>query len=488
MVRPVLLDAEGVLEDCFAVPEGRRNLDEVKLSLLRLICESGAVQYEVPLKVANTLVLSGLKGFESLPVDSALIDRLFQSYAGMSAHEYYLLVNGAWSLIISSGKGLINLDQFLRTSTDPAGLTAKARNVLNSMSRTCADYGEDTLDQTLERYSSKYRASAYFSKSPFLKLSETHFLCVSHPYLRLQLTSKFIAKALFFARQAEPTVRGRTQLSQFMGKDRLEPFFKELCNIWAPAGGHYDEYLYEQGTEDSSCDRIVFEDLNGEPCITLIQLKLKALTEMAHYATSWEVITADFAKAFSECIYKSINFLYRLEHARSTGRLRPEHRETSERITAAGRFVFLGIVPELPPIFTISFAREALMQEVRSELDSDVRKWMEERFPDGITWHLMDLSEFEIFLSAKTGLSLGPEIIDYILQNQVDQNPIRLDGTIPQSFRSFIINKYGEADKAGARRIPKMLSGLEKVFKSITADSRQLMFQKPGDTANIVES
>lgn len=354
----------------------------------------------------------------------------------------------------------------------------KAEAVLNSISKRQTEYAKDKLDQSLDKYSEKFKSSVYFSRWPTVKMNDIHYMCVSHPFMKLQLTSKFVAKVLNFAREDNPMAKGKTVMADFIGKKRLEPYFKELCDIWNPAGGHHDEYRYTKG-EDSP-DRIIFEKLRGKKCATLVQLKLKSLRETSHFTTSWQDIADDFAKSYSDCIFKSLNFLFRLEQAIKNGKANENHIELSKKILRQERFVFVGISPDIPPIFSICWAREVLIKEVENKINQvpGLKEWVKTKFPKGYVWHIMDLADFQMFMSAKERTYFSDEISSYIRKSGVDDIPLGNDGSMPVSFRTFIVNKYGESDPKVGRRLNTFIPELESLFMGLKDDTASWMFKK----------
>lgn len=474
-VTSVVREAEGVKDDFFNIPEGDRANEQAKLSLTRLVCEAGVFQYEFTYKIANNLILSGLKSFGNLSKDHCEVDRLFQKYTDLSAHEYIMLLMGAW--VISEKNAILNLQSFTEKTTNPEAFRKKSEKLFNSLAKDHGDYKRENLDTNLEKYSPKFKPSAYFSRWPLIKMSQDHFACVGHPFMRLQLTSKYISKALSFAREDNPEANGRTVLADYLGKSRLEPFFKELCNIWNPPGGHYDEYPYVNGAE--SADRIIFEKLGGRGCATHIQLKLKSLTANAHFAVSLDEISKDFSKSYSDCVFKSLNFLFKMEQAVCINKSNPDYVDLNKKILEQERHVFIGISPDVPPIFSLSWSREILMAEVLSKIAkvAGMQDWFQKKFPAGVIWHIMDLADFQIFLSTGNTQCLADEIADYILKSKIDDLPMGNDGSMPASFRTFIINKYGENDPRSGKRIKTLLPQLQKIFIELKDDLGNWLFK-----------
>ncbi|MBY0383576.1 hypothetical protein K2X05_00320 [bacterium] len=440
-----------------------------------MVADTGLFQQEVIYKVANTLVLSGIKPFRNLGVEKKPVDFLFKKHVGISAYDYYLLLFGLW--INSERTPIFNIEHVLSKVRRKIEIVDIGKRLCLELSKTPADYHHSKLDKNIESLSAKYRGSAYFGLHPLIAIGSNFFACVAHPFLRTHVTSKFIQKALALAREEEPELQGRTTFSKFVGELRLEAYFRELCDEWGPSGGHHDEFIYSK--EMKSSDRIVFEDVDGVPFGTLIQLKLKSLPTNVHFAESWDEIGNDFGKSFADCIFKSIKFLYNLQKANTGNQIDSKFRDLCSKILALENYCFLGVVPDLPPIFSICYARQALEAEVAKKISKDKKLsvWFHNSFPDGYLWHIMDLTEFQFILSAPKDTSLAQEICLYVNGTGVDSEPLQGDQTMPPSFKNFLIARYGTEKNGGGKRLSNFNPRLLSIFTEAKDDVGYFLFR-----------
>ncbi len=471
----IVREAEGLQENWTRTQNSTIQKEQAKLSMVRTVADTGLFQQEVIYKVANTLVLSGIKPFRNLGVESNSVNFLFKKYVGISAYDYYLLLFSLW--INTERTPIFNVEHVLSKVRRPKEIVDFGKKLCLELSKTPADYHHTKLDQQIESLSAKYRGSAYFSLHPLISMGNNFFACIAHPFLRTHITSKFIQKALALAREEEPTLEGRTSLSHFIGVHRLEEYFRELCDEWGPSGGHHDEFIYSK--EMKSSDRIVFEDVDGVPFGTLIQLKLKSLPIKVHFAESWEEIGNDFGKSFADCVFKSIKFLYNLQKANTANQIDAKFRDLCSRILALENYCFLGVVPDLPPIFSICYAREALEAEVAKKVSKDKKlsAWFHKSFPDGYLWHIMDLTEFQFMLSTPKKTSLAKEICLYVNGTGVDSEPLQGDQTMPPSFKNFLISRYGTEKNGGGKRLSNFNPRLLSLFIEAKDDIGYFLFR-----------
>lgn len=467
-------EAEGVEDEFYNKDTGSVASDEAKLALIRLICESGMFQYELIYKFANNLILTGLKGFKNLKENPTEVERLFTKYTNESAYHYFLGLFCLWTM--SEKHPAFSIDGLTENMHEPERWAKFFTNMLDSISSDIAEIGQSDFDKQLANLPGKFRGSAYFSLYPFISLNKSLYSSPGHPFVRLQLSTKFLQKSLAYARKDNGNADS-SSLSNLIGKVRFEEFLGELITNWDPATEHYDEYKYDQGKD--SPDRIVFEEINGELATTLFQLKLKTLPVQVHFGLSWQDITNDFSKSFCDSVFKSLKYLYNLDKLQSQGRLKMNN-EISEKVLSSKKFLFIGLSPDVPPIFTISFAREKLLKLIIDKIKSEnMEKWFDSRFPQGIDWHILDLSELQMLFSVKNSLSIYEEFKDYIENSGIDEIPISKDGTLPASFRSFIINKHYDNSNSESPRITKLIPELSDIFFEAKDQVGKLMFNKP---------
>lgn len=123
-------------------------------------------------------------------------------------------------------------------------------------------------------------------------------------------------------------------------------------------------------------------------------------------------------------------------------------------------------MPDLPPIFSICYARQALESILDKKISKDKKlaAWFQSKFPDGYLWHIMDLTEFQYMLSTPKGTSLAEEICHYVNSCGVDQEPFRGDMTVTPSFKSSLVDRYGTLDGFGNKRLHNFNPRLKNIF------------------------
>jgi hypothetical protein len=321
-------DAEGVFSDsyvAFVRPSGPsdplRTREELRLNAIWMLADNLIFQGDMLPRLGAALVLTGLAGFRRLRAEPDQTNGLFSRRLGVSAYDYVLVTLAIWA--VSRGRPLIELP-LLRDGPPREEVERDTRKVVAMLARR-ADQMRDLSDApTIAAYSGKSLPSALFQRWPLVQLNENQFLVSAPPFLKVQLTSKFLTKALAFARlESSPAERGRTPYSAFVGQQRFEPFVRELCDLWCP-GQHFDEYEYLRSGNQRSADRIVFERHGRGEVAILLQMKLKMVLEATHFGATADALTTDLGSALSETVYKSIQFLAALAKAEASGSLRPE--------------------------------------------------------------------------------------------------------------------------------------------------------------------
>ncbi len=474
-------EAEGVIPDDLAqaqrtnagdLASHRAVLAAARRALVSNLCEGYAYQSSIVYRVANTLVLLGLKSFRGLAASSDEVDSLFNEFVGLRAYDYVLTLFALWSLAVKGSA--LDSRFFLSEGPRRNELIVPVGSVIEELAR---DFDKYRLFEDLpqaESYTGKARACAFFSRWPLIRLNEHQFIFFAHPFFKIQIASKSVTKALALARKRE---RGepRTAFSQWLG-GRLEAFFSELCELWRP-GEHFPEYEYIQGQK--SPDQIVFERHGSKEVACLFQLKAKMLTEAAHFGSSDESVRRDLAGAFSETLYKTIQFIVRAEAAARNERLKPENAALTRRILGCERFCMIGIVPDMPSVFTFRDMREILLEEVESHLEPGEREWFRQHFVRKCVWHVMELEEFERFLSIPQGERQIYKRITGYLREADPAGDIIKRGLLPSNFRSYLIRKFGRYDAAtNERRLDLYVPELRELFNEFAADARKYFSTK----------
>ena len=444
-LRPLLVEGEGVYPDRF-VEYFHVNNDASFRQALRTLtwtqCSNGQYQGRFMYQISNLLVLTGLAGFGQLQPNPVLVEQLFQDSINVSAMEYFQCLFALWTI----GCQGIRFDsqRVYGGLTGNPNFERALRMVVDDLSfRVDEDIANPALSG-YSGYSGKTLAEAIFSKKPLIQLTERNYLISGHPFLRIQMTVKFLQKALAFARIREGVPS--TRFSQFVA-GRLESFFGELCSAWNPIGGIFNEYLYSAQGNEKSPDKIIFEKQTRNDVVTLVQIKTKMLRDETHFGISDGPLEDDVDTAFSEMISKSITYLFNLDIGLRTGTLNPQTAELSRRILAAKKVCLVGLSPFLPPIFSNFVFRQELIQKVQQNVGEEVWSWFTSRYEykKKWFWHIIDLEEFEVFISSPPEkVNLFDEVSQYICQCAVDNYPFGPDPnpTLPDNFRSFVIKRH----------------------------------------------
>lgn len=457
--------AEGIDFD-FAVEKGAgQSKDDILRTIIWILSSNHQYQGDMPHEMANNLILSGLSSFGSLKVDSQLIDNHFTKNVGVTAKEYFIILFALLSLAYK--QFTFKKMELLRNIKHKEHMQPALEAVLTSLSFKSDEQLNSAIFGHSKDYSGKAKAEAIIALRPFLQVNDELFLCAGSPYLKIQCTRKFLPKALYFARQ--DTGKASNPLSNFIGESRLEPFFKELCNIWAPSEGHFDEYYYEPIDSAKSCDRIIFEKTDdGSEIAILVQLKAKTLIEASLFGGKFEAVKKDIQSAFSEMLYKSVNYLSAAKEKLEQGRHRSDSADITTRILAAKKIVFLGISPDVPPIFTSKPVREIVEEKVVSEVSAGSWKWLNEHY-ERVYWHIISLHEFEAFLCIPKEYQVFHRTIhDYFVESELETNPISADMGLPDSYRSYILKKYCTPGADG--KYIMFLPELQRVFDDFQKD------------------
>lgn len=310
-------------------------------------------------------------------------------------------------------------------------------------------------------YSGQRIAEALFARKPLMKIADSRYLISGHPFLKIQMTHKFLQKAFDFARKVEG--EKSSKFSQFVGK-RLERFFDELCSYWDPLNGHHVEYEYIKKSNKKSSDHIVFEKDGNDDVVLLFQVKTKDLLETVFYGTSKDTLEVELGK-YCEFIYKSIIYLYELNNAVKQKNLRGDYKAISERVLSAKKCCLVGVTPIDPAIFTILAMRKKLIFAVENKVGSTVWKWFQEKYEAGNwNWHILGLEHFEIFLNLpKAQRNFHDCFQQYLKASGIDSVLADKVYGIPDSFRNFIIKRFEM--KRNFEEVPNLKFVFENYFK-----------------------
>ncbi|PTL84357.1 hypothetical protein DAT35_04475 [Vitiosangium sp. GDMCC 1.1324] len=385
-----------------------------------------------------------------------------------------LTLVGLWSFALQNPA--LDTRTFLQDGPKRQELAPAFSSVLDELSLRFDEFRGLDVFPVAQEYTGKARACAFFSRWPLIRLNDHQFIVAAHPFLKIQVATKSITKALALAREDEGG--GSTMYSRWMG-GRLELFFGELCELWRPSG-HFGEYEYLAKGSEKSPDRIIFEQHGSKNVACLFQLKLKMLSEATHFGAKDESIRKDLASAFSETIYKTVKFLVRAETAVANGQLREDNADLTRRILKCDRFCLVGIVPDMPSVFTFGDLRSMLLTEVKANLNASEREWFDRHFSSRCVWHIMDLHEFEFFLSIPAReRELYKRLLAYFRDADVN-GPFIRDEKLPTNFRTYLIRRYGRPAPATERhRIDSYVPELFSIFAGTIEDVSRYFALKP---------
>ena len=471
-------DAEGVQSDSYvnASTADERKASNV-LHMIWILCENSIYQGDFVYKLVNQMIITGIVGFRNLPEDGDWTERLFQTQLGISAYDYFLALFGLWSLTQKFGH--INTEKLIKDGSRKEELTKICQLVIDELSLKHNEYSKKAETAPYNTYSGKSLPLSLFSRWPLINLNDELYANAGHPFMTIQLTSKLLTKSLALARTEEKI--GDTKYSQYLGLNRLEPFFSELCDIWQPSGGHYPEYEFEQKTNARSSDRIAFERHGSSNIAHLFQLKLKSLKEASHYGVSIDPVLSDLKGAFSKLVSQSVKFLFALQKSANANKLRDEHKALSRRILSADKYCFIGIVPDLPSVFVFKQLRDQVIQDVEAALLADEKDWYDKHLKGKFLWHIMELPEFETFITLpEKNRDFYKILSKYLRDSQIDRHAIDENGFLPRNFRSYAIMKYGTKKLPdGSRKLGLHQPDLGDLFEKLKLDVNRFFFGNP---------
>ena len=453
--------AEGVVPDDYFNEDGSPNSEVMHLDWLATLTNNSLFQGDTFHEITNIMILCGLKGYKGLAANPGPINSIFQSKTGNSAENYFRILFSLWCM--SLNKFFVNTNTLFKNSSIPEELKEIAEAILEDLSIEIKN-GHTKL-QFADIYSGKAKPMAIFCRLPLIKVSPVHYLFSGQPFLKVQVTSKFLNKALQFARDVEG--RGSTEFSSYLGKDRFEDYFFELTKDWLTKNDYKREYRYLSNNTDLSPDFICLEKHGSSNVAHLFQLKLKMPTEKTIYGHSFEDVDRDLNK-FSELIYKSIQYLYKLHVALENGTLDNETKEYSIRVLAAKHCCLFGVIPTSPSIFSTIITRKRILKSALENISQDELEWFTRKYANGkrFHWYIFSLPDFQSFLGLpEEKQHLFKEFKRYIQNSEIDKVLIKKN-YIPPDFRSYLY-KYHSNKKYKIKYNEELHSIFDKYFEEI---------------------
>lgn len=457
-------DAEGIDFD-FSVRNPTPSSENLVSMFAWVLSSNHLYQGDAIHEVANTLVLSGISSYKSLPVDTTLIDTHFANHVAVTAKEYLMTLLALWAY--SRKDFIINKQSFLRHSENKERIASALESILESLSfrvdlpLTAPEFSHAST------YSGKAKSEAIITLRPLIKVQDEVYLSSGQSYMALQMSRKFITKALFYARQDHGSAM--SPLSTFIGETRFERFFNELCSDWTGATG-FSEYFYDYaGNSLKSPDRVVFESHGTSEVATLFQLKGKPLLESSLFGGDYAKLVNDIGSAYAEMVYKTVQFLNSAKSLIASGRHNPSTKHITERIFGCRKILLIGVSPEIPPIFTTAPVRKILEDRVKTIVGQAM--WDEvHTYFDKVYWHVISLTEFQAFLCLpKHKRDFHKTIQAYFQLSRIETEPVNLH-SIPDTYRSFVLKKYGVKVK-GKNGYIKPNAELEALYKVFSEEA-----------------
>lgn len=470
--------AEGVQGDDYCATD-QPSREAILLNWIWVLCSNHVYQGDTVHRVANALILTGLYGFQELAPNSTETDKLFsQKTAAKCAKDYVSCLFALWTL--TRHHIIVNRDAMLRGTPNEETLKPVLDEIVKQLSCHLNEPFTSKVFSFAATYSGKALAEAIFLRFPLITVADGRYLASGHPFLKGQMTNKFLPKCLALAREIEGIPD--TRYSGFIG-DRLEAFLKQLCSYWDPSRGHEDEfeYLTSNGHEKSP-DRIVFERRKNDETAVLFECKVKLVKEATHTGASWKALESDLAASFSKSIAQGIKFLYDIHHGIKLDKLTPEKKAVCERLRKVKRVALVGLTPDLPPIFVSKPIRDLLMTKVKERTGDDVFDWFTTQYRHWY-WHVLDLEELETFLTLpKRKRMFYYELSRYLKRSRIDVDQSPSGGKLPADFRNYLIWNHGAKSDSDEHRILESIPGLSAVFESQMEEIKKYFFQSPTPT------
>lgn len=184
------IHADGVEPDDFVTtkPNTSQRIPAAVRFATWLLAENHAYQAPILNRVANALILLGLKGFQRLEALPQKTDHLFRQGVGLSAYEYLLTLFGVWSK--ARADSLIDLQTLLPVQARGPEHHERLRALVEQLSLRFDEYKDPTVTAFAQTYTGKARACALFSRWPLVRLNDTQFMSAGHPFLKIQIGTK----------------------------------------------------------------------------------------------------------------------------------------------------------------------------------------------------------------------------------------------------------------------------------------------------------
>lgn len=458
--RDALKAAEGIQADAFFKSNDRSTQI---MDVVAVLCSNGIYQTQTKFQFVNVLVLTGLKGFGKLGSAPELIEDLFQKKASISARDYFFILFSLWAMARKTHT--LHTDHAMKSSTRAHELTVALERVLDDLALETRTPLSDSKLSFLSKVTGKSKGEALLIRKPILRSSSKHLHLSGHQFIKVQLTSKFLTKAKWFASELHGSWSNPFSICV---AERFEIFFGELLDARPPIGELTKEFEYEAGHNAKTPDWMILEPHGSSEAVTLFQLKLKGLTDGTHYGASIDDLKRDLQSSFAEAISKSIIFLHQATNALNNGRVREDRKQLVSRLCSGSLVNLIGVVPDLPGIFAFRPVREMLMDEVRSKVSEEVWNWFDGRYRRRWKWHIFDLAEFQAFLSMPADRRSFHQCIRRYWQ---EVNSLPRKGEVTSDFRSFLLRTYfGRSRDRNVRwEIPEIAKLFSDTFNEMIA-------------------
>lgn len=442
--------------------------------ILSMYCSSYAYQGDELYLLPNLLILIGLEGFGTIAKDDLLIEECFTEKLGISCFNYIIFLQALYAM--SQNYFVLKDKVWLKNSVKKVEMEKVFDLVINDISIPAFDLPNEKISFS-DPYKGKSKAESIFARYPLIKMNDG-FSFAGHPFMKAFLHRKFLQKCIYLA-DGDKRDKLRTLIAQ-----RLEILVGEILKKSKCDVDTQYEIEYIKNSNIKSVDWIFIEKENNKiKRVCLIDAKLKTLTEEVTYNYSSKKFLTEISTAYSKAIAQGITFLYNSNKYLNENKIRPDCIDICTRALSSHRIVLIGITPDLPSLFTISDVRKMLIENVISQLPSEVWDWFRVKYKDRWTWHIMELSELQTFFSLENGKHLGKEINKYLSDTNIDNRFIGADQTLPVNFRSYIINKYGRFEK-NSYRLKTYIPELLKIYNDFTGKVTDFFELKPEDISS----
>ena len=443
---------------------GKINQDVLLLHFISSVTNNSLFQGDALHEITNNMIICGLegyKGYKDLSANLEVINDIFNKKIGVSSENYFKALFVLWAY--SCKHSIINTNKFIpKKSKKNEHIIEK---VIDDLSFKIKD--EHDKFNFSDSYSGDARAMATFCRLPLIKISSVHYLITSKSFMMVQMTRKFLDKSLQFARDIEDITS--SQFSSKLGK-RFENYFFRLSENWLNLNEFKREHECFLGKKNAPVpDFICLERYESSNVTIFLQLKIKMPIEKTMYGYSHESMEKDLEK-FSELIYKSIKYLYKLKKYLKGNSLTIEDRRFFEKTLSSKNLCLFGVIPSSPSFFHLKFMRKIIWEHAIRKLCPEENDWFHENYINGenkgrISWYIFPLIEFQSFLAIPEGEQRLFEIFkEYIDCYEIDDCEIK-GNDIMSDFRSFIYEKYSK-DKV------KMNPELKRIFEKYHEESK----------------